>query len=173
MTKFEYAINFTLPWEAGRDSRGKLREDGGYNNDDGSPTKWGIRQASNPTVDVANLSKEDAVQIYRTRYWDAYGLESYKLELSIAMFDTGVNCGPGRAKTFYEKVKGQKDMAQALIQQRNAYYFNLVAQDRQKYGPFIRGWTARTNDLSKYIDIIRMETETPPDHTDQTSPNAS
>lgn len=173
MNKFEYAINFTLPWEAGRNIKGQLREDGGYNSDDGSPTKWGIRQAANPTVDVPNLTKEAAIEIYRTKYWDAYSLNSYELGLSIVMFDTGVNCGPGNMKRFYEKAKGQKDMAHALIQQRNIHYQEIVAKDREKYGQFLRGWLNRSNDLSKYIDIARIETTPVQDHTDQTSPNAS
>lgn len=166
-TKFEYAIDFTLGWEVGRDKTGAIKEDGGYNNDDGSPTKWGIRQAANPGIDVALLSKDAAITIYRTKYYDSYSLDKYELGLCCAMFDTGVNCGPGRMKSWYSKVEKTKDPAKRLIEMRDAHYFNLVSMDRAKYGKFIKGWTARTADLKKYIDIIRIEAAPRINHTDQ------
>lgn len=155
-TKFEYAINFVLRWEVGLDrSTGKLRSDGGLNNDDGSWTKYGIRQAANPDVDVKNLSYEDAIVIYRRKYWDPYTFDKYEIGLSCALFDSGVNCGPGKALKWYEKVKDEKDPAYRLVEQRNIFYHDLAKQ--KKYQPFLRGWLNRTNDLKKYIDIIRLE----------------
>lgn len=155
-TKFDYGIDFVLRWEVGLDKKtGKLRLDGGLNDDDGSWTKWGIRQAANPNVDVPNLSLSEAIEIYRSKYWNSYSLDNYEIGLSCAMFDSGVNCGPSRMVKWYEKTKAEKDPAYRLIEQRDIYYRELAKQD--KYKLFLRGWLNRTADLKKYIDIIRLE----------------
>lgn len=154
-TKFDYAIEFTLPWETGREKDGSLRKDGGYNMDDGSPTKYGIRAAANPTVDIANLTLDAAYDIYRTKYWNSANLDKYELGLSCVMFDTGVNCGTGRMMQWYNKIKDEKNPALMLIQRRDQHYLDLSKKDPDRYKKFLKGWLARTNDLRKYIDIIR------------------
>lgn len=167
-TKFEYAIEFVLGWEVGRDKRGKIKEDGGYNLDDGSPTKWGIREAANPGIDIANLSRAGAEEIYRSKYWNAYNLDQYELGLACAMFDSGVNCGPSRMLKWYDKVKDAADPAYRLIEIRDVYYRDLAKKTRlaaddpakpveYPYKKFLKGWLRRTADLKKYIDIIRHE----------------
>ena len=169
-SKFDYAINFTLLWEAGRNRDGTIREDGGLVTDTGGVTKWGISTRANPTTDIQALTKEQAMEIYRTKYWNPYSLDKYELGLAVSWFDAGVNCGPNRAKQWYLKVEHTKDPAKRIIELRDAHYFNLVSLDQKKYGKYLKGWTSRTNDLKKYIDIIRLETAT---HKDPNDPNAS
>lgn len=159
MNTFEKAINFTLGWEAGRDKKGNIREDGGLNLDDGSTTKWGIRQAAHPTVDVPSLTLEAAVTIYRTKYWDVLALDTQELGYACACFDTAVNCGTKKVRDWMGKIEASKnkDPAKAMIQLREAFYFDLESMNREKYHKFMKGWLNRTNDLKKYIDIIRVE----------------
>ncbi len=161
MNKFDYALEFTLRWEVGIDSRtGKLREDGGLNNDDGSPTKWGIRQAANPNVTVSTLSYTEAREIYQRKYWNSQNLDRYELGLAVSLFDTGVNVGPARAMEFLDKTKGTKsDPAKELILLRENYYRSLRDKNPDRYGKFFKGWINRTTDLKKYIDIIRIDNE--------------
>lgn len=48
--------------------------EGGYVNDprdSGGETKYGISAASNPGVDIKNLTWEGAKKIYKAKYWDA------------------------------------------------------------------------------------------------------
>lgn len=40
-------------------------------NDHGGLTKWGISSRAFPEIDIANLTKEQAVDLYRHNYWTA------------------------------------------------------------------------------------------------------
>ena len=49
--------------------------EGGYSNnkyDLGKETKYGISKKSFPDLDIVNLTKEDALLIYKSHYWDKY-----------------------------------------------------------------------------------------------------
>lgn len=79
---------------------GVLADEGGAVDDPDDPggeTKYGISKRSFPAVDVASLTKEQAVAIYRRDWWDAYGLERIVLvdRPSVAgkLFNLGVNMG--------------------------------------------------------------------------------
>ena len=50
-----------------------LEHEGGYVNDPDDPggeTKFGIAKKFNPDVDIKNLTKEGAKEIYRQKYWN-------------------------------------------------------------------------------------------------------
>lgn len=161
MNNFIKAIEFTLPWETGRDRSGKLRQDGGLNDDDGSITKWGIRQAANPDLDVRNLTIDDAFKIYKDRYYDVYkSFKSQPLDLdtvsqpyAVAVFDSGVNCGVNRCFNWHLTAIKTKDPVKTLLGLRDAHYTNLKASDT-KYAKSYNGWINRLNDLKKYCEIL-------------------
>ena len=73
----------------------------GYNNnpdDLGGETKYGITKREFPNEDIKNLTKERALYLLKTRYWDVMLLDLVKSKLVAAeIYDTGVNCGPGTA----------------------------------------------------------------------------
>lgn len=85
-----------------------LRHEGGYVNDPQDPggrTKYGISQRAYPNVDIKNLTKEEAVEIYYQDYWIAPGI--FKIEytpLAAKVFDLGVNSGPKRAIKLLQEV---------------------------------------------------------------------
>ncbi len=37
--------------------------------DPGGATKWGLSQNANPDLDIASLTRDDAIEIYDDRYW--------------------------------------------------------------------------------------------------------
>ena len=161
---FKRAIEFTLPWEAGRDKQGNVRADGGLNNADGSWTKWGIRQKAHPDVDVPNLTLEDALHIYQNEYWDWYKSKTPVLDLdnsptdyAIVVFDSGVNLGVNRAYGFHLKSINEKDPTKVLLGLRDKFYFDLKSAGNQIAVNSYKGWMARLNDLKKLVDIIKME----------------
>jgi hypothetical protein len=162
---FKAAIEFTLPWEAGRDRKtGKLREDGGLNFEDGAATKWGIFQKANPDLDVANLTLEDALGIYKTRYWDVFKSKAPSLDLdtvpkdyAVAMFDTGVNTGVNRAFHFHLTASKTKDPTKTLLGLRDKYYFDLLSSGNVIAKKSYKGWIARMNDLKKCCEIIQKD----------------
>lgn len=82
--KFEEAIEYVLKWE------------GDYSNDPddrGGATRWGISQRAHPTLDIKNLTKEQAIEIYRKEYWDKYNFAKIPIEFQQKLFDMTVNMG--------------------------------------------------------------------------------
>jgi len=94
-SEFLKALAFSLKWEVGD------FKNGGYTNhpaDPGGETKWGISKRSYPDLDIANLTLDQAREIYFNDYWQAAGnQESYCSEmpwpLSLVHFDCTVNVG--------------------------------------------------------------------------------
>lgn len=65
-------------------------------------TKYGISAASFPTLDIANLTVEQAGSIYRAMYWDRMGCDSLPPELALLVFDAAVNNGVSNAAKFLQ-----------------------------------------------------------------------
>lgn len=81
--------------------------EGGYVNDPDDPggeTKWGISKRSYPHLDIKNLTRPQAEEIYLRDYWSRLRLDEV-LDANIAaeMFDTGVNCGLSSAVTIAQR----------------------------------------------------------------------
>jgi lysozyme family protein len=62
-------------------------------NDRGGATKFGISQRWNPDVDVRELTRAQAIEIYWERYWKGRGYERLPEPVSIKVFDLAVNLG--------------------------------------------------------------------------------
>jgi lysozyme family protein len=146
---FQNALTFVLKWE------------GGYSNDPvdpGGETKYGISKRAHPNVDIKNLTKEQAGEIYRKEYWTAMSCDSMTPSVAICVFDSAVNCGVGRVKKWVvdlnvKDVEAEKRESRKLLQTRLAYYNSLVAL-KPSFKKYIKGWNNRVNDLSKYIDMV-------------------
>ena len=88
--KFELAFRRTLEYEIGNDP------DGAYTNDPldpGGETKWGISKRAHPTVDIKNLTRDAAKEIYRAQYWAPLQLDAMDRMVASKLFDMGVNLG--------------------------------------------------------------------------------
>lgn len=143
MSKFFTALRFTLKWE------------GGYVNDPDDPggeTKWGISKRAHPDADIKNLTEAEAAVIYAKNYWDPLNCESYEMPEAVAIFDTGVNCGVNRAKSWLKEAKDYKD----ILEKRRIHYYKLI-DDNPKFRKYLNGWLNRLNDLHKYCDILAEE----------------
>src|SRR5690242_12420737 len=125
----EEAIGYCLKWE------------GGYGNDPrdaGGPTNYGItiadvRRFLNPkatALDVKNLTKAQAIDIYRNKYWktELYDCDKLDSGLDCSVFDCGVNSGVGRSKRFLDqcttgttaqKILHFNDLRQAFVRNAN------------------------------------------------------
>lgn len=86
MTRFEYCVDKVLAREGG------LVNDP---NDPGGLTKFGISQRQYPTLDIASLTREDAVAIYFRDYWQPSRAASLPPPLDLYLFDGAVNQGIG------------------------------------------------------------------------------
>lgn len=63
----------------------------------GAPANFGINQRANPDIDVKNLTREKAIDLYRDRYWNVIRGDELPAEAQAAVFDAAVNQGPQKA----------------------------------------------------------------------------
>ena len=86
-----------------------LSKEGGYVNnphDSGGPTNFGISQKEYPSVDVAKLTRDEAVRIYKRDYWDLCGCEHLPPAIAFLVFDAAVNQGPSKTRFMLQKALG-------------------------------------------------------------------
>jgi lysozyme family protein len=125
---FEKSIAFVLKWE------------GGYVNDPsdrGGETRYGISKRVYPDLDIKNLTKEQAVEIYRKDYWERSGADKMTWPICLVHFDTAVNCGVGKATVLRAKANDWKDYLILRIE-----HYNRLNQPK-----FLTGWINRVIDL--------------------------
>jgi lysozyme family protein len=97
MNAFDRAVKFVLDHEGG------VADDP---LDSGGLTKWGISQASYPTLDIRSLTREDARQIYYNDYWLKCKCSELPAPLSLLLFDGAVNQGPSAAVRMLQRALG-------------------------------------------------------------------
>jgi lysozyme family protein len=82
-------------WTGGRVGAGQLKG-----------TKWGISAAAYPHLDIRNLSREDAIAIYKRDYWDRCRCDEWPEPVGEAVFDMAVNQGQGTAIRCLQRAAG-------------------------------------------------------------------
>jgi len=126
MKDFERAMEFVFRWE------------GGYVFDPADPggeTHWGISRRAYPMLDIKDLTKDDAKDIYRSRYWDRAGCGELLWPLNMVVFDTAVNMGVSRARDFLSRTSYWQD----YIIERIDYYARVLG-----HKSYLRGWINRS-----------------------------
>jgi lysozyme family protein len=95
--------------------------DGGFSEDPGDPagvSQFGIkigtlrdwRHDDGLTAeDVKKLGRDEACEIYRTRYWNVLRCDDLPLGVDLVAFDFGVNAGTGRSAKMLQQVVGAAD----------------------------------------------------------------
>ena len=147
-----------------------LSHEGGYVtdiNDPGGETHFGISKKSYPDLDIQNLTRDEAIGIYRHDWWAR--LRYCELQddaIAYKVFDLSVNMGPGVAHTHLQLavmstggknlkidgVMGSKtidavnshpspELLLATLKLRAVKYY--ADQGREKY---LRGWVYRALD---------------------------
>lgn len=86
MADFEAAVQLVLADEGALTDNLVTDPNGGL-------TNFGISQKQNPDVDVAHLTREAAIAIYRARYWDTLKCYALSWPLDFLVFDAAVNQG--------------------------------------------------------------------------------
>jgi lysozyme family protein len=116
--------------------------------DPGGATKYGIDQASHKSVDIKNLTEEQAEQIYWND-WIKYGCDHIPYPLNWCFFDTAENQGLERAQLWLKNCGGSpKKYLDFRIDK-----YKSIASHNPPLAKFLKGWIARVNDLSKEIGI--------------------
>lgn len=142
-TGFEANIALVMKAEIDPRDPDKIHPDG-----DGSMAKYGINSAANPDIDLESLTLEQAMGIYKERYWDPLNLDALPANVQGIIFDASVNQGPGYAKQLiaeFEKGAGPSQ----LLQMRKERYAGTKGEDFEK-----ASWNNR---LKKYEPLALTE----------------
>jgi len=158
---FEEAINFVLEME------------GDYTNDPNDPggeTKYGISKKSYPSLDIKNLTRQDAIEIYRRDFWNSCRCDDLARPWAILVFDSAVNQGVRVAtrimqialgvsvdgiigpKTIQASHASQQDARKVrlALAERLSAYARLMAE-KQGLLVFAKNWAFRVLSLARRI----------------------
>jgi len=150
---FSRAVNYVID---------RLEGGGTLVQDAGGLTRWGISKKANPDVDIANLTRDGAIDIYRRKYWNAVKGDLLPAALALLVFDAAVNMGPGYVARMLQRLLGiaedgvigaktllaaraftpQSELRALFNGVRLQAYYDLVA--RKPFNkPNLWGWTCR------------------------------
>jgi lysozyme family protein len=154
-----------------------LEHEGGYVNhpsDPGGETKYGISKRAYPDVDIAELTEDDAADIYKRDYWDRIKGDDLPAGVACVVMDYAVNSGISRASKALQSVCGiangdgiigpaslnavwttvkntsEEDVINAVTTQRQEFIRALKI-----YETFGKGWERRIDETrAKAMELI-------------------
>jgi lysozyme family protein len=86
--------------------------EGGYVNDPADPggeTNWGISKRSYPNLDIASLTRDDAIAIYERDFWSKIDGDTLPPGVGYQCLDFAVNSGVGTALRALQRAVGVAD----------------------------------------------------------------
>ena len=122
-----------------------LKHEGGYINnsrDIGGETKYGISKRAYPTVDIKNLTEEQAKEIYLTDYWIKAECDKLEWPLCVIHFDTAVNMGVARAQSFLTLTTSWRLYLGFRLKQ-----YTMIVDRNNRQDVFFVGWVNRVISL--------------------------
>jgi lysozyme family protein len=139
-----------------------LANEGGYvfdSSDPGGETNFGISKRSYPDLDIKNLTRDSATQIYLRDFWKYDRLTSQAVATKV--LDTCVNLGQTRGIALCQRAVGTKadgiygaltegafngsQEAELLseIRLRLVSYYNNLVSAKPQLQKFLKGWLRR------------------------------
>jgi hypothetical protein len=146
------------PTDNFNDIVGKYMRDGNVTKLNGTIVKYGICQSANPDVDVAHLTRDDALQLYKTRYWNGIkGIDNMSREDAAAAFDVSYRHGPAYANRVVQRMHGAQSEPLSTSFRRNTDPARTTAAARNApqvkenslSGPFLASAAHYVRDLLK------------------------
>jgi hypothetical protein len=122
-----------------------LEQEKGYvnsPNDPGGETNWGISKRWNPDIDVKNLTREGAKEVYWERYWIPSKAEDKPEPVDLVYFDWYVQ-NPGAAQNYASHAD---DNSIRWSGDRTDWYTNL-----KNWNYHGKGWTRRMADVQREV----------------------
>ena len=154
-----------------------LEHEGGYVNhpsDPGGETKYGISKRAYPEVNIADLTEEDAEEIYFNDYWNRIKGEELPAGVACVVMDYAVNSGISRASKALQSIcgiangdgvigpnslnavwttvknDGELSVVEGVIKQRQEFIRGLSI-----YETFGKGWERRiTETHEKALELL-------------------
>lgn len=127
-------------------------------------TKYGVSAMTYPTLDIANLTLDDAKRIYRRDFWSSAGCDLVPVGMKFDLFDTAINSGPGMAARLLQRAAGVADDGvigpktmlavsnmdpERLHARFNGWRLDFLNDNPQQWAEFGRGWAQRIADNLK------------------------
>ena len=149
-----------------------IKNEGGYVNDPDDPggeTNFGISKRSYPEEDIKSMTRDRAVEIYQTDFWDKPKLGKLPDRLATKVFDTGINVGAKRGVLLLQRmlgVKGTGTINDATIKALRGTdedkvikqyitelkgYYKAVVKRKPTSKKFLTGWLSRAERLPEVI----------------------
>jgi lysozyme family protein len=165
--RFDSCVRFVLQHETEYNDDGTVKVERDPS-DPGGTTKFGIDQRDHPNVNVAELTLDQAKEIYRAGEWTGCRCENLKMGFDLAVFDSAVNIGTGRAARLLQQAVGAKvdgfigpktiaavngaslDALGRFIDLRQVYYESLPKKLKER---FLHGWLNRVADLRATVGL--------------------
>jgi lysozyme family protein len=140
-----------------------LEHEGGYchdAHDPGGETKFGICKREYPTLDIANLSQGEAIEIYKRDYWRGY-MDKMPFPIAAKLFDASVNMGHTQANRLLQRAANVIDdgivghQTLVAINSDNTElllarfvggirrFYERLAEKKPEMAKFLKGWQAR------------------------------
>ena len=144
LTSFDEIIEITLEHE------------GGYVHDPkdlGGETNFGIAGRFYPDVDIKNLTKEGAKEIYKKDYWDKNKVDDLPDSLKHIFFDMAVNQGRGTAVKLLQRACVAKGADIKVDGGMGPNTLNAI----KKYKPELE--RCRMYRVKHYMDIVSRKPE--------------
>lgn len=118
-------------------------------NDPGGLTKWGISQRSYPNLDIKSLTREQAVEIYKTDFWEKIHADALYASVAFQSLDFAVNSGIGTATRYLQRALGVADdghwgavTASAAKAMPEADQIMRLCAERLDFMRKLRGWSS-------------------------------
>lgn len=167
LDKFDACHAITAKWEGGWSD---------HPADPGGKTMYGITQATlsqylgrpATATEIRSLTKQQALAIYRDRYWKCVSGDQLPPGVDLCVYDFGVNSGPDRAVKSLQTALGVKadgwigeltlaalrnrnpsEVIRALCERREAFLRGLPT-----FKQFGKGWMNRLSDVR--LQALRM-----------------
>jgi len=130
-----------------------LANEGGYSNpspdvDPGGETNWGISKRAYPNVDIKNLTREQAIEIYRTDFWERIHGDELPPLVAYQALDFAVNSGVDTAVRKLQAAAGVADdgawgthTREAVAAANPAALALKLLAERLKYMTRLKNWT--------------------------------
>jgi lysozyme family protein len=83
-----------------------LGNEGGYvcsASDPGGETKWGISKRSYPSANIRDLTKEQAIELYRRDFWLKPRINELPEQIAYQVLDAAINSGSRQAIEWLQK----------------------------------------------------------------------
>ena len=140
-------------WTSGKEGVGELKG-----------TKWGLAAMTYPHLDIANITLEQAKEIYYNDWWLKLKMERWPNVMKYQMFDAAFNHGTGRANQFLQyaaRVKddgviGPKTITAVNMTDPNDLVLRFLAKrlryftEVKTWAEFSKGWSLRVAQCLEY-----------------------